>query len=121
MKRQDKKNLKPRGLQLNWSDFRFAPYRLPVRVPQILGLLETYMIINFKICKINRDIHKLIRIATLIIIKNVFALSELPRKTKNQETRPRNIYTSERLSTRRINTWQTVIKLNSISNGLLAA
>jgi len=106
IKRQDKKKIEtPKAAFKLVRDFRFA----------------LYIIINFKTHKINKDTHKLNRISTLIIIIKKFALSELPRKTKNQETRPRNIYTSERLSTRRINTWQTVIKLNSISNGLLAA
>jgi len=107
IKRQDKKKIEtPKAAFKLVRDFRFA----------------LYIIINFKTREINQDTHKLTWISTLlIIIIKKFALSELPRKTKNQETRPRNIYTSERLSTRRINTWQTVIKLNSISNGLLAA
>ena len=36
----------------NLWDFSFAYYKLPVRVLYILGSLETYIIINFKIPKI---------------------------------------------------------------------
>jgi hypothetical protein len=37
------------GVYLNWSDFDFTLQRSPVQVLQISGLLEAYMIVNFRI------------------------------------------------------------------------
>jgi hypothetical protein len=53
-------------INLNWSDFRFVPYRSPVRVPQTSGPLESYMVINFKARGISRGACKLARTPTLI-------------------------------------------------------
>jgi len=51
--------------------FGYAPHKSLVRVPQTLGSLEVYMIVNFKFCRISRDTHKLARTPTLILkIKN---------------------------------------------------
>jgi hypothetical protein len=40
-----------------------------IQVSQISGPQETYIIVNFKACKINRDIYKLTRTSTLILKK----------------------------------------------------
>jgi len=40
-----------------------------VRVPQISGSLEVYMVINFRAGKINQNTHKLARASTIIIMK----------------------------------------------------
>jgi len=44
--------------------FKSVPWRSPVRVPQISGPLEIYMVINFRAHKINRGTCKLLQIPT---------------------------------------------------------
>jgi len=47
-------------LSLFFRSYQFKFYKL------ILGSLEAYMVINFKVCEINWDARKLIRTRTLI-------------------------------------------------------
>jgi len=50
----------------NWSDPIFTPYKTSVQILQTLRSLESYIIVNFRIHKINRGTRKLIRSSILI-------------------------------------------------------
>jgi hypothetical protein len=52
----------------HWSGLKFTPYRLPVRVSEISGLLKAYIVVNFRACGISQGVRKLVWTPTLIII-----------------------------------------------------
>jgi len=52
------------------SNSRFAFQISPIQVLQISGLLETYMVLNFRIHKISRGTHKRTQTSILIIKKS---------------------------------------------------
>jgi hypothetical protein len=66
---KEKQKQKTLEVKFNWLGFGFAFQKLSVRVLQILGSLKVYVIINFRICEISQDIHKLVRTPTFILKK----------------------------------------------------